>query len=71
MHMLLLHMLGYLQALDAGDGIEGEVQAGEAGEAGQPLHAAQLVEADHKRLQPYCTLQPLKKKKNRITDIYY
>lgn len=53
------HVVCYLEALNAGDGVKGEVQAREASEAGHPLHAAQLIEADHKCLKPYCTLQPL------------
>ena len=43
-------MLCHPESLNAGDGVEGEVQAGKASKAGQPLHAPQLVEADHKCL---------------------
>ena len=52
-------MSRHLEVLNAGDGIEGEVQAGEAGECGQALHAAQLIEAESQHLQAHRALQPL------------
>ena len=49
----------HLEAVDGWNGVEGEVEAGEAGEGGQPLHAAQLIEAQPQHLQTHRPLQPL------------